>query len=130
MSAQAERIQTGRLREDPVSKLLLQFSFPEKMFPHAAILKHIALLGTPQFFLQPDGAVTNIIPDPVFIFGFGWGMEGAASIGLKSRCKTMPTESDRRQFNLSAILSDGSDFCQGQTDIFPAQPGRRPVYSF
>ena len=29
------------------------------------------------------GAVTNIILDPVFIFGFGWGMEGAASIGLK-----------------------------------------------
>ena len=68
MSAQAERIQTGRLREDPVSKLLLQFSFPEKMFPHAAILKRIALLGTPQFFLQLAGAVTNI---------------GAASIGLK-----------------------------------------------
>ena len=83
MSAQAERIQTGQLREDPVSKLLLQFSFPEKMFPHAAILKRIALLGTPQFFLQLAGAVTNIIPDPVFIFGFGWGMNGAASIGLK-----------------------------------------------
>ena len=78
MSDQAERIQTGRLREDPVSKLLLQFSFPEKMFPHAAILKRIALLGTPQFFLQLAGAVTNIIPDPVFIFGFGWGMNGAA----------------------------------------------------
>lgn len=31
MSAQAERIQTGRLREDPVSKLLLQFSFPAIM---------------------------------------------------------------------------------------------------
>ena len=42
---------------------------------------------------------------------------GAASIGLKSRCKTMPTESDRRQFNLSAILSDGSDFCQGTAVI-------------
>lgn len=33
----------------------------KKMFPHAAILKRIALLGTPQFFLQLAGGVTLLV---------------------------------------------------------------------
>lgn len=31
------------------------------------------------------GAITNVILDPIFIFGFGWGIEGAAFASLLSR---------------------------------------------
>ena len=92
MSAQAERIQTGRLREDPVSKLLLQFSFPEKMFPHAAILKRIALLGTPQFFLQLAGGITLLVLNTMLL-KYGKASEYGSTIPISAMGIVMSVQS-------------------------------------
>ncbi len=85
----------GQLFLEP---LLLLFGASEQILPYAKSYLSIILYGSAfsvtsmgmNHFIRADGspkiamlsmflgAGTNIILDPIFIYGFGWGMEGAA----------------------------------------------------
>lgn len=69
--------------------LILAF-FPALMFSNM-VTSIISADGSPNFsmFALVSGALTNIILDPVFIFGLKWGMKGAALatvIGQMTSC--------------------------------------------
>lgn len=93
---------TGLVLLDPILELL---GASKEVLPYARAYLRIILIGTVfqstsmgmNNFIRSDGnpkmamntmligAVINTIFDPIFIFGFGWGMEGAALATIMSQ---------------------------------------------
>ncbi|WP_303860027.1 MATE family efflux transporter, partial [Alkalibaculum bacchi] len=93
---------TGLILLDPILELL---GASKEVLPYARAYLRIILIGTVfqsasmgvNNFIRSDGnpkmamntmligAVINTIFDPIFIFGFGWGMEGAALATVMSQ---------------------------------------------
>ena len=93
---------TGLILLDPILELL---GASNEVLPYARAYLRIILIGTAfqstsmgmNNFIRSDGnpkmamntmligAVINTIFDPIFIFGFGWGMEGAALATVMSQ---------------------------------------------
>ena len=97
-----------------LAPLLRFFGSPEEVLPYAMEYTRITALGFPFLILSTGGghlvradgspkmtmainivgAVVNTVLDAIFVFGFGWGMTGAAAATVICLLYTSPSPRD------------------------------------